>query len=54
MYKLEKIVINNIEYYQWVKIDSNYPFTRSVGDIFSKWEDIADEKQKLINYYEKN
>lgn len=41
--KLEKILLNGIEYYQWVILG----FPNTVGDLFSNWRDIKKEKDKL-------
>ena len=42
--KLEKVVINQEEYYQWV----NTGEPRSAGNLFKDWRDIPREKLKLI------
>lgn len=42
--KLEKVVINQEEYYQWVNIGE----PNSVGNLFKDWRDIPREKLKLI------
>lgn len=45
--KLEKVTINGIEYYQWVILATEYPYINTVGDIFTDWQDIPKEKDKL-------
>lgn len=50
--KLEKIIINGIEYYQWVKLGTvANNFINSVGDIFRDWRDIPTEKMKMIEQW---
>ena len=42
--KLERIIINGIEYYQWVKLGEK----NDVGDIFSDHREIREQRAKLI------
>lgn len=39
--KLEKIILNNAHYYQWID-DNGF-----VGDIFTEWQDIEYQKKVL-------
>lgn len=46
--KLETIVINGIEYYQWIILGTREnDFMNTVGDIFRDWRIIPFEKEKL-------
>ena len=52
--KLEKIIIDNTEYYQWVILgNSDNDFKNSIGDLFTDWNDIEIEKQKALAQFEK-
>ena len=47
MNKLNKLkLLDNIEYYQFVKIGIYKPNT--VGDLFTDWRDIPMEREKFI------
>jgi len=43
--KLEKITINNKEYYQFKDLTTN-----EVGDLFTDWKEIPSQRQRLLNY----
>lgn len=51
--KLETIIINNVQYYQW-KILKHKDNKHIVGDLFSKAQDIKSEREKLLFQYNKN
>lgn len=46
--KLEKIIIDGVEYYQFVKIATREPFINEVGDIFSDLRDIPRQRAKML------
>ena len=45
--KLEKVIINGVEYYQWIILGTYPKFINTVGDLFTDWRDIQLEKLKL-------
>lgn len=50
--RLEKIIINNIEYYQFVIMSHKYPYINTVLDIFQDHKDIPyyrQQAQLIIN-----
>ena len=50
--KLEKIIINGTEYYQFVIISHTYPYKNTVLDIFEDHKDIPyyrNQAQLIIN-----
>lgn len=51
--KLQIVLINDTEYYQWVRLGTEYPYVDTVGDIFSNWAEIPLEKIKLLEYKQK-
>ena len=52
--KLEKIKLNGIEYYQWIKIATQEPFINEAGNIFREWTDIEMERAKLLEMSKTN
>lgn len=49
--KLEKIIINGKEYYQFVKIATSEQFINEVGDLFSDSNDIERQRAKMLEMY---
>lgn len=46
--KLEKIIIDGVEYYQFVKIATREPYINEVGDIFSDSREIPEQRAKML------